>query len=440
MVHMKTVQTVRVTDGKRSFSFHSLRVAKAFFYVSVLYFLIRGPYRAVATVNSWDFAAVYGAARCWLHAWNPYDMLDVGAALRDAGYFSAGGTHKLMPSIYPISSFPVVALLAWLPWSKARLLWSLVSMGFFSGSLLLVFRNTHISPRAQWLLAAAILMFSPVNSGVSSGNPSVICCSLVLLAIYCVLNSRQTAGALMLGFAHCIKPQISIFAVALFFVWHAWRPLITSLIPPLAATLAGILRASSINEFWHWMATLKATAATELLSGGGADPRVSNPFSYALINAQAIFGTFTNNVGKIDIIAWGLVTGLVASYLVVRSRRSHVSRCLDMAFFSTITLIVVYHRYYDAQLLLAAVPYVVSIRKDLRAIAFACSACLSIIAFPLQALFAEYLSVPNPRDSALSFLLLRHQPLLVLLLAALFLASLILGANRQRPRPEFAKI
>ncbi len=60
----------------------------------LVYFLARGPYREVGSLNSYDFAAVYGAAQCWLNGQNPYDMAQVRSTLVAAGNNSSRAVFR----------------------------------------------------------------------------------------------------------------------------------------------------------------------------------------------------------------------------------------------------------------------------------------------------------------------------------------------------------
>ncbi len=47
-------------------------LAATLFLLSLLFFIERGPYRALRDSRSGDFATVYAASRCWLNHENPY--------------------------------------------------------------------------------------------------------------------------------------------------------------------------------------------------------------------------------------------------------------------------------------------------------------------------------------------------------------------------------
>jgi len=376
------------------------------FCTAASYFLIRGPWRAVSRVNSYDFASVYGATRCWLAGENPYDMPLVNRALRAAGDDNVAPP----PSVYLPTAFPLIASVAWLSWTKARLVWSLLSVAVFAGSVILIFRSCNVPSR--WLLAAGVLLFSPASSGLSTGNPSVLSCGLTLAAIFLALEKRSLAAAICLGLAHSLKPQISLAGLAVILVWRYWRILLLSLIIPLLAAAASFARSASIAQYKLWLISLKNGIADISLPGSLNDASPANFFSYHLINAAAILSIWIRNPAVISVMTWLLVALLAAIYFRFRTRNA----MQDIAFFCTLLLIPVYHRYYDAQLLLGILPFLLGNSKRKAAI----WVCLLVLLFPLQAIFATAFPALHPSSLA-GFILLRHQPVIILLLCTLLM-------------------
>jgi hypothetical protein len=381
--------------------------------LGLAYFAVRGPYRELGSLNSYDFASVYGAARCWLHGENPYDMGQVRDTLRKAGDKPPLPYSDPPPSVYLPTTLPVVASVAWLSWIPARLIWCLLSVSVFACSLLLVFRNVDLPPPGKFLLGAAVLFFSPTTSGLSTGNLSVFSCSLVILAVYLAFRERWIGSGLLLGLAHCLKPQVSIFAIVVFALWTYWKPLLISFVVPVLSAAVSVIRAPSFDQYRRWLVSLHQGIAATLAPGAINDPRPSNVFSYHMVNTQALFGVFVHNLLVDDILVWTIAAAMVVLYLWLRRRVPGDRRWWDMAFFSAVTLTIVYHRYYDAQLLLVAVPFVVRNRQRRGSVAIPVLCCLLLLEFPLQAILAQRFSPFLADKSIIGFLLFRHQPLAV---------------------------
>lgn len=400
------------------------------FCLAALYFIARGPWRAVGSVNSYDFASVYGAARCWLHNENPYDMELVDREVHAAGDDPATLPNTdPPPSVYLPTALPLVASVAWLPWKTARLTWSLLSIAVFGFSALLILRNSHITEGQKWLVGAGLLLFSPTSSGLSTGNPSVISCGLTLGALFLALRRPASAAAFipgllpafLLGLAHSLKPQISVAALAPLLIWGLWRTMALSLSVPALAALLSFLRAESLGRYRLWIDTLGFGLKSASVPGGINDPSPANYFSYHLVNTAAIASVWLHDSRTVSVLVCIITAALITAYLLLRHRSCVRTRRLrDIAFFCIVSLLPVYHRYYDAQLLLGAVGFLLTVESRHKNEERAIWIGLLLLLFPLQAVFAEAHYQLNPA-SPVGFLLLRHQPAIVLILAALLI-------------------
>jgi hypothetical protein len=326
--------------------------------------------------------------------------------------------------VYLPTAFPIIAPFAVLPWKAARLAWSLLSIAVFAYSAALLLRACKIEKTsARWLLAAGILFFSPTSSGLSTGNPSVVSCGLTLAAILLALRHRTVAAAIFLGLAQSIKPQISLAGLAVFLLWGYWRTIAFSFVVPIVAGLVSFLRVAQIGPYKLWLLSLREGIATSSLPGGINDPSPANYFSYHLINAAAVLSVWVRTPHIVSAVIWTGTVLVAVLFLLFRNRDGggvHWPR--DMAFFCTLSLVPVYHRYYDAQLLLGILPFLCSregiAQKRNRAI----WVTLLILLLPLQAMLADSHHGLNPA-TPIGFLLLRHQPLTVLAICLLLLPS-----------------
>lgn len=388
------------------------------FVLGVAYFCVRGPYRAVVSLNSYDFATVYGATKAWMHGENPYDMPSVLKEMTDAGHPPTEKNTEPPPSIYLPATPPLMtALVGWLRWPAAKVFWCLLSIAVFGASLIFVLGHSALPPQARWLLAGLVLFFSPTTSGLSTGNPSVITCALCLLALHFGVTGRLWTAGIILGLANSLKPQDSIIVCAVFLLFRYWKALIVSFIIPVVGILISLWRAGSVATFINWIHTCQAAVAGTFIAGGLSDPRPSNPFSYHIITLPSIFGLFISNLRTEDVLSW-IVAGTVAAiYLLMRGRIASSERFWrDLAFFSAVVLTIVYHRYYDAEILLAALPFLIRYRNVHSRIVAFYAGCLAVLWFPLQPMFAERFHGIDPR-SVPGFLMLRHEPVLVLAMA-----------------------
>jgi hypothetical protein len=324
------------------------------------------------------------------------------------------------PSVYLPTALPLVAGVAWLRWEPARLVWSCLLAAAVFLSLPLLFMETDLSASGKWLVAAGALSFSPTILGLSHGNPGILACSLTMLSLYLVIKGHGGWAALALGLADCLKPQLSIAAVVLFALWGYWRPLLLSFAFPAIAAMVSVLRAPSLNEYGHWLMSLREILAGTVVPGGINDPTPANPYAYSIVNAQTVISVWAHNPVVINVLTWFLTSALVLCYLVLRRGLDSHRRLRDMAFFSAVTLTAVYHRFYDEQVLLMAVPFLVTASSKRRAWILILWVCMLILWFPLNGLFRILPATLTPA-SPLGFLLLRCQPLIILTMCLLLI-------------------
>jgi hypothetical protein len=357
-----------------------------------------------------------------------------------AGYDSASAPNytPVQPSVYLPTAFPLLALFTWMPWEPARLLWACLAAGLFAWSLrLFVPELPDVESGTRWLVLAGAFCFTPVALGLSHGNPSVLACSLTMLAVFWATNGRTAAAALALGIVHCIKPQISIIAVLLFALWRYWRPLLLSFICPVVIGIISLLRAPSLAAYWQWLMSLRQALAVASTPGSINDPSPANEWgAYSMVNAQTVFSIWVRNPLVVNMLVWITAIGLAAAYLTFRSRFKSDKRPRDMAFFSALSLLVVYHRFYDEQILLIAIPFLLLSRGTRNIALWVCMAALML---PLH-VGADLLRTSFRPDTILGLFLLRPLSLIVLSMCVLLIPWTAAAVREEPvPRPESAQ-
>jgi len=386
-------------------------------------FWMRGPRRALS--DSGDFATVYSAARCWRAHQNPYLEANI-----DRQYASGHGDPVRAPnpdltaSVYLPSLFPLVAPVASLDWAAAKRVWLMVELAAFALSLLCVARSELItSPlTAAWILIA-FLFFSATQTGISKGQPGVLCISLLVAAMYLKRAPRaQLLAGLLLGISCCVKPNVAA-PFFLFLCWRKqWRAAAISVAVGLAVWAIALKNLLTLPPGWWlaWSANLKMSSAP----GGNMDPTLASTGSHWLSNFQTVVGFFTTNQQLCNWVTYAVLGALVIAVFAVT--RFHMNQWQALALLSTLLLLGSYHRYYDLQLLmLCANAALLLYRSGGREVWLATAAALPLW-FPVQALAAAVLPIPAPgAASFLQFLAFRNQPLCLLALALVFAWALI---------------
>lgn len=400
-------------------------VIAVLFLACLLFFLERGTYRAIRYSKAGDFATVYAATRCWTHGENPFDRdLLRDQLIRSGAPWALIEEQSRHLALYPVTTLPFVVLISWLPWNIANAVWSGLSLLLFALSLFFLLNDTNLNAANKGIAASACLLFSPTYVGLINGNPSVPSIALTILAIHFALRRQFGLAGILLGITLCIKPQIALCAVCVFLVWRYWRALWVSCCVVLASAALSIPVVSHGGHDWQWWHLERVNMALDLAPGGLSDPRASSAMAHQLLNAQALACLLTGNMQLADAMVWGATAVITALYLYLRRKASKPQPWSDVLFFTVVTLTITYHRYYDGQLLLLAVPLLVDWWKaQKRKIALACGVCLLLIAFPTQSVFFRWLGSAATIRSWAQFVLLRHQPLAVCAIAVIVLLS-----------------
>jgi len=186
--------------------------------------------------------------------------------------------------------------------------------------------------------------------------------SLCVVAIWCFLRNRFVwTGILCLAVSLALKPQIACM-VWLYFLLagaaHRKRALKTLLVTAVSG-LTAIVWITPIAA--NWIQELHSNLAAISAPGGINDPgpTYGGPHTAGMvIHLQSVISVFRDDP-RIYNLATYVVCGvllLLWSFVTMLSRFSPARATLALAAIAPLTLLITYHRSYDAKLLLLAVP------------------------------------------------------------------------------------
>lgn len=331
-------------------------------FASVLEFSVRGPLRLLHDGTGWnDFLSPYIQAKAWVHGRNPY----TGASLVkwwppdnprppyvDTG--AAEGTlerDRGMPSPYPITSLVMVAPFTVAPWSIALALWSSVSVAAIvmaAFALLAVCGCNWRELRSQLFLAATFAL-APLHTGIATANPALLAVSLVIFTLWAAQRESNRAAGLLLALAICLKPTVAGGLLLYYLLRRRWSLVVTACSVSTAIAMIGFLRLTLAEV--HWLASYQENSRRMFAIGSVDDFTRASGLRFNLINSQVFFGGIGASPAIANLLAHLLGVVLLAWWLWFCSRR-RTSGLLEVSAISTLSLIVVYHRSYDAVLLM----------------------------------------------------------------------------------------
>lgn len=350
--------------------------------------LIRGPIDVSGNFNLCDFANHYASARMWLIGGNPYDRTALPVVWQASG---PGAVRTLMEEWYgllPPGAFVIFAPVAAMPAGIAIAMWLLLSVACIAVCLLSVLSFTHLragSLKGMFLISGS-LAAAPFQTLAAVGQVSLPAIAMLLLAIWCSQRGRDAWAGLLIGAAAALKPQLAAPFALFFLLYRNWNLVGFAAITCIVLNLIGIAQLEWRNQPWwtDWIANVVESTSP----GRANDAGLAAPLRHHLVNLMVLI----HSVVHLDWIV-ALFNGIIALLLVgayawlVRRARLTADSLLSLSILAALTLLPVYHRSYDAGILLLAYAWALtSLRSPLRRAAWTTIAALSVFLVPFDTL------------------------------------------------------
>jgi hypothetical protein len=320
-------------------------------------FVMRGPGRFLREPTNWnDLSQNYTASKLWLTGKSPSDPRNFSVLWK-----REGGSHLDLTDIRthlspPLGGLVVMAPIAAFPWKVAKMIWLIVLLSAFAvtvWALILAggFREDNLRVLA---FSTACLALAPFQTGIASGNASILVIGLCAVAIWAAVGRRDVAAGLLFGVACSLKPQIGAFLVLYYLIQRRWKLFVTAVATAAGLVLVAVLYlwlrgASWIQDYLH---NAKGFVAANNID----DFSAANPIRFTLINLQVPFFSITGHASSANLLAFAVGGLLLCAWLywVARGRASGQDcgpELLALGAIAIISLLPVYHRFYDAGLL-----------------------------------------------------------------------------------------
>jgi hypothetical protein len=321
---------------------------------------------SVKKTDQWvDFRAVYYDTLCLIQHRNPYKASELEGIYRAKGWERPSNPTQAPRAetldLYLPTTFILVAPFAILPWGPALLLWMTLTTGVF---ILAAFLMWNLGARYAPTFTLVVICILLANCEIifALGQTAGIAIGLCLIAVWCFLEERFiVAGVLCMAVSLAIKPH-DAGLIWLYFLLAGGRyrkRALQTLLITVVLGLAAILWVTPIAPHWmqDWNSNLSIISAHSGFDDPGPtsatgrttglvidlqssisifrdDPRIYNPLSYLVCGSL--------------LLAWSVRT--------LRSRFSQRGTWLALAAVVPLSMLVTYHRPYDAKLLLLTVP------------------------------------------------------------------------------------
>ena len=316
--------------------------------------------------NAWiDFRAVYAGTRCLIHQHNPYKVSDLEREyLSEDGQRPPDSPFYLQAIVLYVNvptTFVFVAPFASLSWGPAHILWILLTGSVFTLAILLMWGSgARYAPNVSTFLACILAI--NCASIFAAGNTAGIVVGLSVIAVWCFLENRFVwIGVLCLALSLAVKPH-DVGFVWLYFVLAGGvnrKRALQSAVITAVICLTAVLWVSHVAPNWmhDWNANLAAISAR-----GGINEPGPNSFSgrsiYTVVDLQAAISIFRDDPRFYNIASYVFCGTLllVWSIWTLRTRYSVFKAWLGLAAATAFTLLITYHRPWDAKLVMLAIP------------------------------------------------------------------------------------
>ena len=315
-----------------------------------------------------DFKALYYGARCVIEHHDPYSTNQFLAVYQnDGGTFptDAASAGPVRESILYCINLPTALLLvlplAALPFGVASICWIVLLAGSLIAASWLMFSATQDwAPQLSGGLIFLILTGSEVLLII--GNAGGVVVSLCIVAAWCFVRERASLlGILCLTAGLVMKPQVAGL-IWLFFLLAGGMYRKRAVQTLLASVLV-----AAVSLWWighvspHWMSELSANLATTSAHGALNDPGPSSMGGHGLamvISLQAPLSILRDDPHFYNPLSVVICAVLLIFWLLRTLRKPLTPRdaWIALASVACITMLPVYHRSYDARLLLLTVP------------------------------------------------------------------------------------
>ena len=314
-----------------------------------------------------DVRMAQASARCLIHGLDPYNPDDVAQM-----YEQAGGPVPSTPRdiavlqfesryIYLPSVFTFTTPLAALPFNAFLAVWmSLVAVSFLTATYLIWDIGKKYSP----LLTGALLGFYVANSGsvISSANAGSLVVSLCIISVWCFFQERfELAGVLCLAASLAIKPHDSgLVWLCLLAIGSVSRKRAIQAVLVYVAICVPVLIWTA-RSAPNWKQELHSNLVLLSAHGGVSDPGPSTVFQRGALmvtNLQSAVSLLWDNPAFYNLVSYGicLLILIAIGWIAIRWQPARETRWLAMASVAALTMLPVYHRLYDAKILLLTIP------------------------------------------------------------------------------------
>jgi hypothetical protein len=312
----------------------------------------------------WDFGVINEASRAWMAGRNPYDEPALKASWRAEPVPHLLEHIDHVESLLPPPTLAITSPLALVPRRPAMMAWVVIQWGSLIttiAALCTLARLPQPDPRAI-LLAALVLLLGPVQSGVQAGQPVMPAVACIVLAILFDLRHKPIAAGVLLAIATALKLQLAAPFIVYFAFVGRWRTALTAAGAFAAISVIAVARLQLAGVPWlhDWLANVRRSTGP-----GGLNDFADGVATDHLLNLHLpLYAISTSRaIAKLGALAIFAMLALAYAVRLWRARDRHREHALLLvAPVTAMACLPVYHRYYDASLLVIPLAWAIASR------------------------------------------------------------------------------
>jgi len=324
---------------------------------------VRGPVRLVRTGMTWnDFLSPYIQAKAWAQGKDPYSaqsliLLWPPDSRRPSWVVpeAAAGVLEMkrgIPTPYPLTSLVTLSPFTVLSWSVALRLWIAINV---AAVLLTPFAMVSICGvglldfRARLFLAVAFAL-ACLHTGLGTANPAMLAVCLTVATVWAERIGREKLAGVFLALAVCLKPTVAAGLLLYYLVRRRWKIAGIACAATVVVGIVGVTRLALAGV--PWVSSYLENTRRIFAPGALADFTKADPSWFNMINAQVFFYGLVGKASVANLLSLLLAAALLGCWFWLCRRRPTPSGSLEISAVSVLILIPVYHRFYDASLLI----------------------------------------------------------------------------------------
>ncbi|MGA2727933.1 MAG: glycosyltransferase family 87 protein [Terracidiphilus sp.] len=311
------------------------------------------------------FPGIYFGTKCLMQGCDPYQADQLQRVYQAEGFQIPSESVERTQSVSLYVNLPTTSLfvapLTLLPLAWAQAVWlSLVVGSFLLAAFLMWQTGAAYSTEVSLLLTFVIL--SNCEIIFSGGNTAGLVVGLCVIAVWCLLKERFVIlGIICLASSLAIKPH-DVGLIWLYFLLAGRVQRIRALQAGGLALALGVIGAMWATHIApHWVPELRSNLATISAHGGINEPGptsigVGSPDM--IIDLQTFVSILRDDPHFYNPVTYTVCGAFLLAWLIVvlRSGPSSENALFALVSVAALSMLVTYHRSYDAKLLLLSVP------------------------------------------------------------------------------------